>query len=103
VVIPTVHITRTPAPALQTIPTVTVRTMAPQPGMKLLPTQQQTYQEEQQAWDRAQQISTKMWAAQHQDEHVGQHVALNPQLTELYRCKATLGMKRAATIDFTKA
>jgi hypothetical protein len=29
---------------------VTVRTAVPQPGMELLPNQQQAYQEEQQAW-----------------------------------------------------
>jgi hypothetical protein len=36
-------------PALQTTPTVVVQTAAPQPGMELLPDQQQAYQEEQQA------------------------------------------------------
>jgi hypothetical protein len=36
-------------PTLQTIPTVTVQTAEPQPGMEHLPDQQQAYQEEQQA------------------------------------------------------
>jgi hypothetical protein len=35
--------------ALQTIPTVTIRTTAPQPGMELPQDQQQAYQEEEQA------------------------------------------------------
>jgi hypothetical protein len=35
-------------PAFQTIPTVTVRTVAYQPGMELLPVLQQAYQEEKQ-------------------------------------------------------
>jgi hypothetical protein len=32
--------------ALQTIPTITVRTVAPQTGMEILPIQQQAYQED---------------------------------------------------------
>jgi hypothetical protein len=36
-------------PVVQTIPIVTVRMAAPQPGMELLPDQQQAYQEEQPA------------------------------------------------------
>jgi hypothetical protein len=53
VVTPTDPITITPAPentpSLQTIPTVTVRTVVPQSRMELFPDQQQAYEEEQQA------------------------------------------------------
>jgi hypothetical protein len=68
----TVPITTTPASknalALQTIPTVTVRTAAPQLGMELLPVQQQAYQKEQQAQIQAQQTDTEEQESQHQDE-----------------------------------
>jgi hypothetical protein len=51
-VTPTDPITTTPVPedtlSLQTIPMVTVRTVAPLLGMDLLPIQQQAYLEEQQ-------------------------------------------------------
>jgi uncharacterized protein YqfA (UPF0365 family) len=40
---------------------------------------------------------------QHHDELAGEQAALDAHLTELHRCKAALGMERAATIDFTKA
>jgi hypothetical protein len=57
-VTPTVPITTTPpsenTPALLTIPTVTVQTAAPQPGVGLLPEQQQAYQEEEPVRIRAQ-------------------------------------------------
>jgi hypothetical protein len=53
VVTPTVPIATTPPPegtlVLLTIPTVPLRTAAPQPDTRLLPKQQQAYQEEQQA------------------------------------------------------
>jgi hypothetical protein len=107
VVSPTIPITTTPAPkntlTFQTIPTVTVQTVAPQPGMELLPIQQQAYQKEQQAWVHARQIDIELWSAQHQDELASEHATLDTQLTELHRRKATLGMERATTIDFTKA
>jgi hypothetical protein len=52
-VIPTDPITTTPmledTPTLQTNPTVTVWTVAPQPGMELLPIQHHDYQEGHQA------------------------------------------------------
>jgi hypothetical protein len=60
VVTPTIPITTTlvleNAPTLQTMPTVTVPTAAPQSGMELLPVQQQAYQEEEQAWIHTQWI-----------------------------------------------
>jgi uncharacterized protein YecT (DUF1311 family) len=71
--------------------------------MELLPIQQQAYQKEQQAWVHARQIDIELWPAQHQDELASEHAALDTQLTELHRRKATLGMERATTIDFTKA
>jgi uncharacterized protein YecT (DUF1311 family) len=80
-----------------------VQTAAPEPGMELLPDQQQAYQEEQQAWIHARQIDIKLRATQCENELVGEWVALDAQLTELHRHKAMLGMERAATIDFTKA
>jgi hypothetical protein len=107
VVTPTVLITTTPlpenTPALQTISTVTVQTVAPQPGMELLLVQQQAYLEEQQAWIRARQIDAELQVAQHEDELISEQAALDTQLTELHQCKTTLGTERAATIDFTKA
>jgi hypothetical protein len=51
----------------------------------------------------ARQIDVKRWAAQHHDELIGKQASLDAQMTELHRRKATLGMERAATIDYTKA
>jgi hypothetical protein len=53
---------------LQTILTVMLQTTAPQPGMELLPDQQQAYQEEQQACSFSRQIDAKRVAAQRHDE-----------------------------------
>jgi hypothetical protein len=78
-------------------------TAAPQPGTELLPIQQQSYPEEEQARVHTRQIDTKLWAAQHHDELAGDQEALDAQLTKLHRHKAALGTERAATIDFTKA
>jgi hypothetical protein len=89
--------------ALLTIPTVKVQKATPQPGMEVLPDQQQAYQEEQQAQLHAQQIDAELQAAQCHDELTGKSAFLNAQLTELHRCKAVLRTERAATIDFTKA
>jgi hypothetical protein len=89
--------------ALLTIPTVKVQKATPQPGMEVLPDQQQAYQEEQQAQLHAQQIDAELQAAQCHDELIGKSAFLNAQLTELHRCKAVLRTERAATIDFTKA
>jgi hypothetical protein len=81
VVTPADPITATPAPentpALQTILTVTVRTMVPQLGMELLPDQQQAYQEEQQAQACAWQIDAERWAAQLHDKLAIEQVALD--------------------------
>jgi hypothetical protein len=41
--------------------------------------------------------------AQHHDELIGEQAALDAQLIELHRHKATLGMERDTTFDFTKA
>jgi hypothetical protein len=76
---------------LQTIPTVTVQTVAPQPGMMLLLDQQWAYQEELQVWIYARHIDAELRAAQHQDELPGEQAALDAQLTELHRRKAALG------------
>jgi hypothetical protein len=57
----------------------------------------------QQTWIHVLQIDVELQAAQCQDELAGEQAALDAQLTELHRCKATLLMKCAATIDFTKA
>jgi hypothetical protein len=107
VVTPTIPITTTPAPenipSLQTIPMITMWTAAPQPGKELLPIQQQSYPEEEQARVHTRQIDTKLWVAQHHDELARDQEALDAQLTKLHRHKAALGTERAATIDFTKA
>jgi hypothetical protein len=102
-----VPITATPAPenttALQTILTIMMWTLAKQPGMELLPIQQQAYSEKQVAWIYARQIDTELRAAQHQDELIGDQATLDAQLTELHWHKAMLGMERAAIIEFIKA
>jgi hypothetical protein len=102
----TVSITTTPVlettSAFQTILTVTVWIVAPQPGMELLPMQQQTNQEEQQAQVHAQQIKAELRVAQHHGELTDEQAALDAQLTELHQHKVTLGIERAATIDFAK-
>jgi hypothetical protein len=53
--------------------------------------------------DDAQWINAEQRATQHHDELDGEQAALNAQLIELHRCKDTLRMEHAATIDFTKA
>jgi hypothetical protein len=78
--------------ALQTIPTITVRTVAPQTGMEILPIQQQAYQEDQQAWICTRWIGTDLRATQCQHELTGEQTTLNAQLTDLQRRKAALGM-----------
>jgi hypothetical protein len=106
-VTPTVPITTTMALesilTLHSIPTITVWTAAPQPGMELLPVQQQAYQEEQQERTHTRQINSELWVAQHHDKLIGEQLALNAQLTGLHRCNATMGIEQAATIDFVKA
>jgi hypothetical protein len=87
---------------LKTIPTVTVRMKVPWPGMELLPDQQQTYQEEQQAQTRAQQIDVEWWAAQCHDDLASEQVALDAQMTELHGCKAKLETEQGTTIDYAK-
>jgi hypothetical protein len=65
----------------------------PQPGMELLPIQQQAYQEEQQTQTRAWQIDDELWVDQHHDELASEQAALDAQLTELHRHKYALGME----------
>jgi hypothetical protein len=61
--------------------------------MELLLIQQQAYHEEQQAWICAWQIDVELQVAQRQDELTNEQAALDAQLTELQRCKATLGIE----------
>jgi hypothetical protein len=89
--------------ALQTILIIMVWTMVPQPRMELLPNQQQAYLEEQQAQACAWLIDVGWVVAQHHDKHAGEQVALDAQMTELYRSKATLGIEQVTTINYTKA
>jgi hypothetical protein len=48
-------------------------------------------------------IDVELRAAQRHDELTSERVALDTQLTELHRLKATLEMEWATSIDFTKA
>jgi hypothetical protein len=59
-------------------------TVAPQPGMELLPNQQQAYHEVQQARARTRQINAEREATQHHDKLAGLHAALNAQMIELH-------------------
>jgi hypothetical protein len=107
VVTPIVSITTTPSsentPALSTILTVLLWTAAPQPRTRLLPKQQQAYQEEQQARIRARQINAERRAAQWQDELAGERASIDAQLIELHHRKSMLETERATKIDVTKA
>jgi hypothetical protein len=86
VVISTASIVTTPVlkstPDLHTISTVMVQTMAPQPGMELLPNQQQAYHEVQQARACTRQINVERGVTQHHDKLAGLHAALNAQMIE---------------------
>jgi hypothetical protein len=89
-------------PALQTI-MVTMWMVVPQPGMGLLPHQQQAYLEQQQAQVHARQIDAEWGATQHHDELANEQATLDAQIIELHRRKTALGMGQAAAIDYTKA
>jgi hypothetical protein len=88
--------------ALQTI-MVTMWMVVPQPGMGLLPHQQQAYLEQQQAQVHARQIDAEWGATQHHDELANEQATLDAQIIELHRRKTALGMGQAVAIDYTKA